>query len=55
MLISNLRNKGDLEAKKRLRDDLLELEANNEAELDKRVKDYKNPNKPIISNNSSNK
>ena len=26
MLISNLRNKGDLEAKKRLRDDLLELE-----------------------------
>ena len=47
MLISNLRNKGDLEAKKRLRDDLLELEANNEAELDKRVKDYKNPNKPI--------
>ena len=47
MLISNLRNKGDLEAKKRLRDDLLELEASNEAELDKRVKDYKNPNKPI--------
>lgn len=47
MLITNVKSNADLVGKKKLQADLLELSIANESELEKRVKDYKNPNKPI--------
>jgi hypothetical protein len=47
MLIANLRSNSDLVNKRELQAQLLQLEVQNEAELEKRVKDFKNPNKPI--------
>jgi len=47
MLISNVKSNADLVGKKKLQADLLELSVANENELEKRVKDFKNPNKPI--------
>lgn len=47
MIIANLRNPTDLENKRRLQQQLIDLEIANEAELERRVKDFKDPNKPI--------
>ena len=47
MIISNLRNPTDLDNKRRLQQQLIELEIANEAELERRVKDFKDPNKPL--------
>jgi hypothetical protein len=47
MLIRNVKSNADLVGKKKLQADLLELQVANENELEKRVKDYKNPNKPV--------
>jgi hypothetical protein len=47
MLISNVKSNADLVGKKKLQADLIELSVANESELEKRVKDYKNPNKPV--------
>jgi hypothetical protein len=47
MLIGNLRSNADLVNKRELQAQLLQLEVQNEAELEKRIKDFKNPNKPI--------
>jgi hypothetical protein len=47
MLIANIRSYQDLQSKKNLQQQLLELEVANEAESEKRQKDYKNPNKPV--------
>jgi len=47
MLIGNLRSNADLVNKRDLQAQLLQLEVQNEAELEKRVKDFKNPNKPL--------
>jgi hypothetical protein len=47
MIISNLRNPTDLENKRRLQQQMIELEIANEAELERRVKDFKDPNKPL--------
>lgn len=47
MIIANIRNPTDLENKRRLQQQILELEVANEAELERRVKDFKDPNKPI--------
>jgi hypothetical protein len=46
MIIGNIRSHADLAKKKQLQMDLLEVEVGNEAELEKRVKDYKNPYVP---------
>lgn len=47
MQIANVKSNADLVGKKKLQSDLLELSVANEAEQERRVKDYKNPNKPI--------
>lgn len=47
MIIANVKSSQDLQSKKTLQQQLLDLEVANESELEKRVKDYKNPNKPI--------
>lgn len=47
MLISHIKSADDLRGRKTLQQQLLDVEVANEAELEKRVKDYKNPNKPI--------
>lgn len=47
MIIANIRNPTDLENKRRLQQQLIDLEIANEAELERRVKDFKDPNKPI--------
>lgn len=47
MIIGNLKSSQDLISKRNLQRELLELEIANEAELERRVKDYKDPNKPI--------
>jgi hypothetical protein len=43
MIIGNVKSHEDLRKKKQLQQDLLEVEVSNEAEMEKRVKDYKNP------------
>ena len=43
MLISNIKSFGDLNAKKNLQKQLLEVEANNELENQRRLADFKNP------------
>ena len=47
MIIANVKSAQDLQSKRTLQQQLLDLEVSNEAELEKRVKDYKNPNKPV--------
>jgi hypothetical protein len=47
MLIANVKSNADLVGKKKLQGDLLELAVANESEQERRVKDYKNPNKPV--------
>ena len=47
MIIANVKSTQDLQSKRSLQQQLLDLEVSNEAEKEKRVKDYKNPNKPI--------
>ena len=47
MIIGNLKSSQDLISKRNLQRELLELEIANEAELERRVKDFKDPNKPI--------
>jgi hypothetical protein len=46
MLIRNVKNFHDLEMKKKLQAELLQVQINNESILNKRVSDFKNPNKP---------
>lgn len=46
MLIRNLTSKHDLENQRKLQAELLQIQIDNEALLEQRVKDYKNPNKP---------
>ena len=46
MLIRNVKSKHDLENRKKLQAELLQVQIDNEALLEQRVKDYKNPNKP---------
>ena len=46
MLIRNVKSFADLEKKKNLQSQLLQIAIENEATLESRVKDYKNPNKP---------
>lgn len=47
MIIGNIKSSQDLASKRNLQRELLELEISNEAELERRVKDFKDPNKPI--------
>jgi hypothetical protein len=47
MIIGNIRSAQDLSSKRNLQQQLLELEIANEAESERRMRDYKNPNKPI--------
>jgi hypothetical protein len=47
MIIANIRNPTDLENKRRLQQQLIDLEVANEGELERRVKDFKDPNKPL--------
>ena len=47
MIIANIRSQQDLQGKRNTQAQMLEIEASNEAELEKRIKDYKNPNKPL--------
>lgn len=47
MIISNIRDPTDLENKRRLQQQLIELEIANETELERRVRDYKDPNKAL--------
>lgn len=47
MIIANVRSQQDLQGKRNTQAQMLEIEASNEAELEKRVRDYKNPNKPL--------
>jgi hypothetical protein len=46
MLIRNVKSKHDLENRKKLQAELLQVQIDNEALQEQRVKDYKNPNKP---------
>jgi len=46
MLIRNIRSNHDLEARKKLQAEILQMQIDNEALLEQRVGDYKNPNKP---------
>jgi hypothetical protein len=47
MIIGNLKSSQDLASKRNLQRELLELEIANEAELERRVRDFKDPNKPV--------
>ena len=46
MLIRNVKSYADLENKKNLQAQMLQIAIDNESTLESRVKDYKNPNKP---------
>ena len=46
MLIRNIKNAHDLEMKRKLQAEILQIQIDNEKILDKRVSDFKNPNKP---------
>jgi len=48
MLVRNFTSYNDLESKRQLQRQLLEVEANNETENQRRVSDYKNPYKPAV-------
>jgi len=47
MLVRNFNSYNELEAKRQLNNQLLEIEAQNELENERRLKDYQNPNKPL--------
>ena len=47
MIIANIRSPSDLEDKRRLQNQLIELEIANESEMERRVKDFKNPYKAV--------
>lgn len=47
MIIANIRSQQDLQGKRNTQAKMLEIEASNEADLEKRIRDYKNPNKPL--------
>ncbi|MGL5963763.1 MAG: hypothetical protein ACRCZ2_05140, partial [Fusobacteriaceae bacterium] len=47
MIIANVKSAQDLSSKRNLQQQLLDLEVANEAESEKRVKNYKNPNRPV--------
>lgn len=47
MIVANIKSPQDLQSKKTLQSQLLDLEVSNEAEQERRVRDYKNPNRPI--------
>lgn len=47
MIIANIKSNSDLDNKRRLQHQLLELEVSNEAEMERRMRDFKNPNKPL--------
>ena len=47
MIVGHIKSPQDLQSKKTLQSQLLDLEVSNEAEQERRVKDYKNPNRPI--------
>jgi hypothetical protein len=47
MIIANVRSQQDLQGKRNTQAQMLEIASANEAELEKRIKDYKNPNKPL--------
>jgi len=46
MLIRNVKSKHDLQNRKKLQAELLQVQIDNEALSEQRMKDYKNPNKP---------
>ena len=46
MLIRNITSKHDLETRKKIQAEMLQVQIDNEALLEQRVSDYKNPNKP---------
>ena len=46
MLIRNIKSNHDLETRKKLQAEILQMQIDNEALLEQRVGDYKNPNKP---------
>jgi hypothetical protein len=46
MLIRNVSSKKDLESKKKIQAALLQIQIDNEAEIEKRLKNYQNPNAP---------
>ena len=48
MLVRNFKSYNDLESKKQLQRQLLEVEAQNEMENERRSQDYKNPYKPAV-------
>lgn len=47
MLVRNVNSYNDLESKRQLNLQLLNIEAQNEAENERRLQDYQNPNKPL--------
>jgi len=47
MIIANIKSQQDLQGKRNTQSNLLDVAVSNEAELEKRIKDYKNPNKPL--------
>ena len=47
MIIANIKSQQDLQGKRNTQSQLLDVSVSNEAELEKRIKDYKNPNKPL--------
>ena len=47
MIVGNIKSPQDLKSKKTIQQQLLELEVANEAEQERRVRDFKNPNRPI--------
>jgi hypothetical protein len=47
MIVANIKSPQDLQSKKTLQTQLLDLEIANETESEKRMRDYKNPNRPI--------
>jgi ribosomal protein L15 len=48
MLVRNFTSYNDLESKRQLQRQLLEVEAQNETENQRRLSDYKNPYKPVV-------
>ena len=47
MIIANIKSYQDLQVKRNTQSQLLDVSVSNEAEMEKRVRDYKNPNKPL--------
>jgi hypothetical protein len=47
MIIANVKSQQDLQGKRNTQAQLLDIAVANESEMEKRIKDYKNPNKPL--------